>query len=817
MKDMEEFFFNMIESPIEKSDNITELPDELPVLALRNLIIFPGNVLPVPIGRAKSLTLIKEIEKSKELFATVTQKDVKVEEPGQKDLFKYGTLARLIKTIDIPGQGLTAIIEGVERIKLKEITADQPYLKGSFEIKSDPKPKRKDKFFDAKISLLKDTAIKYIKLSRDIPEDILIGIKNMSNEWMLLNFIISNLDVDVAKKQKLLEATSFSKRLDETLSILFEKINLEEIKKDIELKVKKDIDKQQKEYILNQQIKAIQKELGENPIEQEYEELSQKGREKKWPQYVAEHFEKELKKLRVMNPAMPDYSMQLNYLNTLVDLPWEAYTEDNLDMKHAENILNRDHYGLEDVKERILEHLAVLKLKKDMKAPILCLYGPPGVGKTSLGKSIAEALGRKYVRVSLGGLHDEAEIRGHRRTYIGAMPGRIIQNLKKAKSSNPVFVLDEIDKIGSDFRGDPASALLEVLDPEQNNSFYDNYLELEYDLSKVMFIATANTTSTIHPALLDRMELIEVTGYTTEEKIEIAKRHLIPKQLVEHGLEKNVLSFGKNVLEKIIKDYTRESGVRLLDKTLAKIIRRYAKKLAYGEKISKRVTINDVKNILGPRKFFSETYEGNDFAGVVVGLAWTAYGGSILYIETIVSRGNGRLTLTGNLGDVMKESATIALEYVKSKSKKLGIPDEIFRNFNVHLHVPEGAIPKDGPSAGITMATALASIFTQRKIRPHLAMTGEITLRGRVLPVGGIKEKILAAKRAGIKEVILSKENKTDVEKIKKEYLEDIQFVYVDTIDEVFDYALLDEKVNDAVDFMKELEEEKVRKEDCKK
>ena len=817
MNEMNGLFFDLIEEKSRKNDNITDIPDELPLLALRELVIFPGNILPIAIGRKKSLNLIKEVEKNKSYFATVTQKDSRVEEPKINDLFKYGTLVRLVRIIDIPGQGQTAIVEGIERLKLKEITGEEPYLKGKFEIKPDPKPKKKDKIVDAKISLLKDAAIKYVKLTRDVPEDFMMVIKNMSKEWLLLNYIALNLDVSTYKKQKLLEISSFYKRLDETLSLLYEKINLEEIKKDIELKVKKDLDKQQKEFILNQQIKAIQKELGENPIEQEYQELKNKSKKKKWPENVAEHFEKELKKLRVMNPAMPDYSMQLNYLNTLVDLPWEEYTKDNLDLKHAENVLNRDHYGLEDVKERILEHLAVIKLKKNKKAPIICLYGPPGVGKTSLGKSIADALGRKYVRVSLGGLHDEAEIRGHRRTYIGAMPGRIIQNLKKAKSSNPVFVLDEIDRIGKDFRGDPASALLEVLDPEQNNSFYDNYLELEYDLSKVMFIATANVTSTIHPALLDRMELIEVTGYTTEEKIEIAKRHLIPKQLSEHGLEKNALSFSSKVIEKIIKDYTRESGVRTLDKTLAKIIRRYAKKLAYGEEIKKVVTINHVKNILGPRKFFSETYEGNNFAGVVIGLAWTAYGGSILFVETSVSRGNGRLTLTGNLGDVMKESATIALEYVKSRSKKLNIPYEIFRNYNVHLHVPEGAIPKDGPSAGITMVTALASVFTQRKIRPYLAMTGEITLRGRVLPVGGIKEKILAAKRAEIKEIILSAENKTDVEKIKKEYIKDLKFIYVKTIDEVLDYALLDEKVDDEIDFMKELEEDKSKKENSKK
>ncbi len=814
---MDDMFFGLFESKNNGGDKLSDLPEELPILALRNLVIFPSNIVPVPIGREKSLTLIKEAEKNNMFFVAIAQKDIEVEEPGEKDLFKYGTIVKVLKTIDLPGRGLTAILEGVERVKFLGLTADQPYLKGRFEIKPDPRPKRKDKYLEAKISLLKDETIKYFKLAKDMmPDELIAPLKNMKDEWLLVNYVAYNIDIEINRKQKLLEINSFSKRLDEVLSVLLEKIGMEEIKKDIELKVKKDIDKQQKEYILNQQIKAIQKELGENPIEQEYEELKKKAENKKWPKNVQEHFEKELKKLRVMNPAMPDYSMQLNYLNTLVDLPWNEYTKDNLDLKHAENILNRDHYGLEDVKERILEHLAVLKLKKDMKAPILCLYGPPGVGKTSLGKSIAEALGRKYVRVSLGGLHDEAEIRGHRKTYIGAMPGRIIQNLKKAKSSNPVFVLDEIDKIGSDFRGDPASALLEVLDPEQNNSFYDNYLELEYDLSKILFIATANTTSTIHPALLDRMELIEVTGYTTEEKVEIAKRHLIPKQLKEHGMESVPLSFPKNVLEKIIKDYTRESGVRTLDKTLAKIIRRYAKRLAYGEEINKRVTVNDVKEILGPRKFFSESYEGNDFAGVVVGLAWTAYGGSILYIETSVSRGNGRLTLTGNLGDVMKESATIALEYVKSRSKKLGIPYEVFQKYNVHLHVPEGAIPKDGPSAGITMATALASIFTQRKIRPYLAMTGEITLRGKVLPVGGIKEKILAAKRAGIKEIVLSVENKTDVEKIKKEYVKDLKFMYVNTIDDVLDYALLDEKVQDAIDFEEELKKEKEEKEAAK-
>ncbi len=810
MKD-DKMFFEKIEIDRDDNDNLSRFPKELPILALRNLTIFPGNIIPVPIGREKSIKLVKEIYDKGGSFVAIEQKDVNIENPGENDLFKYGTVCRIVKLAELPKRGLTAIIEGEERVKLKSITQTEPYLKGIVELYPDPKPK-KDKSLYPRIAALKETVSKYVKLSVDFPPEFMDGIKGMEDLWFLTNFIASNLDIPGERKQGILGATSFLKRYEQVLSVLYEKIKQEEIKQKIEERVKQDLNRQQKEYILNQQIKEIQKELGENPIEQEYEQLAKRAKNKKWPKNVAEIFDKELRKLRVMNPAMPDYSMQLNYLNTLIDLPWNEYSKDNLDLKHAENILNRDHYGLEEVKERILEHLAVLKLKKDMKAPILCLYGPPGVGKTSLGKSIAESLGRKYVRVSLGGLHDEAEIRGHRRTYIGAMPGRIIQNIKKAKYSNPVFVLDEIDKIGSDFRGDPASALLEVLDPEQNSTFYDNYLELEYDLSRVLFIATANNISTIHPALLDRMELIEVTGYTTEEKVEIAKRHLIPKQLKEHGLERDALTFSRKVIEKIIKDYTRESGVRVLDKTLSKIIRRYAKKMAYGEKFNNRVTVNDIKNILGPRKFFTESYEGNDYAGVTVGLAWTAFGGSILYIETSVSKGNGRLTLTGNLGDVMKESATIALEIVKSRSEKLGIPIERFQQYNVHLHVPEGAIPKDGPSAGITMVTALASVFTQRKVRPFLAMTGEITLRGKVLPVGGIKEKILAAKRAGIKEIILSKENKADVEKIKADYLKDIKFIYVNNVDEVLEHAITNEMVETPFVFEEEDKKDKEKK-----
>ncbi len=620
-------------------------------------------------------------------------------------------------------------------------------------------------------------------------------MKNIDSSTFLINFISSNSNVKVEEKQKLLETDSLRERGISLLEFLTREVQMLELKRDIQTKVKLDLDQQQREFLLQQQMKTIQDELGGNPLEQEIEDLRQRGREKKWSKEVAGVFDRELNKLQRMNPAAGEYSVQLNYLQVLLDLPWNEYTDDNFDLKHAEKVLEEDHFGLEAVKERILEHLAVLKLKGDMKSPILCLYGPPGVGKTSLGRSVARALGRKYARMSLGGLHDEAEIRGHRKTYIGAMPGRIVQNIRKAKSSNPVFILDEIDKVGRDIHGDPASALLEVLDPEQNSSFYDNFLELEYDLSRVLFIATANTTSTIHPALRDRMEMIDISGYIVEEKIEIARRHLVPKQLENHGLAKGQVRFSRKVLERIIESYTRESGVRELDKKLANVARSIARKIAFEEKIDPNLSLGDLKEILGPPEYKKDIYQGNDVAGVVTGLAWTAVGGQILFVETSLSKGKGKLTITGNLGDVMKESAVLALEYLKAHTGMLNLPDDVMDNWNVHIHVPEGAIPKDGPSAGITMLTSIASAFTQRKVKRHVAMTGEITLRGRLLPVGGIKEKILAAKRANIREIILSEENRKDVEQIKDIYLKGLKFNYVSSIMEVIDLVLLKQKV----------------------
>lgn len=799
--------FPLMEDQPHNDDKLAELTDTLPLLALKNIVMLPGVIKPISIGRPKSLNLVREAYSKKMLIGTITQKSVYVEDPNEDDLYKIGTICRIVKVIDLPDGSTTALIKGMERFKMKGIVDVNPYYIvniSKFSEKSIPKT---DKQFEAIVSSIKDISIRIIEMNNKVPEEILIGIKNFKNNRFLINFIASNLDIDIIDQQKLLEITDLKKRAQDLLQLLNQQVQLAEIKNSIQGKVKSDIDRQQREFLMQQQIKTLQKELGNNPMDKEYEELKKKATTKKWSEQISAHFNKELEKLKMMNPAVPEYSVQLNYLHTLIDLPWDDFTKDNLNLKNAEKVLNRDHYSLENVKERILEYLAVLKLKGNLKSPILCLYGPPGVGKTSLGKSIATALERNYVRISLGGLHDEAEIRGHRKTYIGAMPGRIVQNLKKAKSSNPVFVLDEIDKVGTDFRGDPASALLEVLDPEQNNAFYDNYLELEYDLSNVLFIATANTTATISPALRDRMEMIEVNGYTTEEKIEIAILHLIPKQMDAHGLDLKKLKFSKSILQLIITDYTRESGVRTLDKTLAKLIRKYAKREAYGEKYTAEISAADVRDALGPQSFFSDTYEGNEFVGVVVGLAWTAVGGSILYIETSLSRGKGGvLTLTGNLGSVMKESATIALEYLKSHASEWDIDTKIFEHWNIHLHVPEGAIPKDGPSAGITMLTAIASTLTQRKIKPHLAMTGEITLRGKVLPVGGIKEKILAAKRAHIKEIIISKENKVNVEEMKDEYTKGLKFHYVETINEVLAIALLKTKVKNPINFVNQID-----------
>jgi ATP-dependent Lon protease len=775
-----------------------EVPDVLPILPLRNTVLFPGVVLPINVGRKKSLQLIKDVYRGSRLLGTVAQKDYTIDDPSAKDLYLVGTVAEILKILEMPDGSTSVIIQGKRRYAIREFVAEEPYYKAAIEPLNDIFPEN-DSEFNAIVGSLKDLSIKIAQFSANVPPEATFAVKNIENSTFLINFICSNTDINVEDKQNLLEIESLKERGVQAISYLVKEVQMLELKQDIQKKVKTDMDKQQREFMLNQQMKTIQDELGGSPLEQEINELKEKAKDKKWSKEVARFFEKEVEKLHRLNPAAGEYSVQFTFCQTLVDLPWNEYSKDNFDLRNARKVLDEDHYGLEKVKERILEHLAVLKLKNDMKAPILCLYGPPGVGKTSLGKSIARALDRKFVRMSLGGINDESEIRGHRKTYIGAMPGRIIQNIKKVKTSNPVFILDEIDKVSKHFHGDPASALLEVLDPEQNSEFHDNYVEQDYDLSKVMFIATANTLSTIAPPLRDRLELIEVSGYLVEEKIEIAKRHLIPKQLENHGLKKGDVVFPKKVIEKIIDGYTRESGVRELDKKIAKVIRRIVKKIAFEEPYNKKLTLEDVREYLGVTEYSKERYQGNEFAGVVTGLAWTAVGGEILFVETSLSKGKGTLTLTGNLGDVMKESAMLAHEYLKSHAEQLGLNPEVFSNWNVHVHVPEGAIPKDGPSAGVTMVTSLASAFTQRKVKKNLAMTGEITLRGKVLPVGGIKEKILAAKRAGITEVILSEENKKNLEEIKEEYLKGLTFHFVNTIMDVLNIALLKTKVENAV------------------
>ncbi len=774
------------EDKIEKE----KTPKTLPILPLRNTVLFPGVIIPITIGRDRSIKLIKDTYKGNRTIGVLSQKDPNIEIPEKADLNSIGTVAHILKMLRMPDGNITAIIQGRKRFEIEEFVQTDPYFKAKINRLDQKRPEKNDKEFGALVDSVKDLALQIIEESPNIPTEATMAIKNIESPSFVINFVASNMNISLAEKQILLEEVDLKIRANNALGFLTKELQMLEMKNEIQSKVRTDLDKQQREYFLHQQMKAIQEELGGAGSEQEVEEMRQKASAKKWSKDVAESFDKDLKKLQRMNPGMADYSVHRSYLELMLDLPWDEFSKDKFDLKKARRILDRDHFGLEKVKERIIEFLAVLKLKGDMKSPILCLSGPPGVGKTSLGKSIAEALGRKYVRVSLGGLRDEAEIRGHRKTYIGAMPGRIIKSIKKAETSNPVFVLDEIDKVTRDAHGDPSSALLEVLDPEQNESFHDNYLELGYDLSKVLFIATANSLNTIQPALLDRMEIIEMSGYTVEEKVAIAKKHLLPKQLKEHGLSKKDLSLNDKVLEKIVDGYTRESGVRGLEKVISKVIRYAAKCIAMEQDYEIVVSLSDLETILGPIKFDRDRLLNNDVSGVATGLAWTRVGGDILFIESSLSKGKGILTITGNLGNVMKESATIALEYLKAHAKDYGIDPEFFGKWNVHIHVPEGATPKDGPSAGITMFSALVSAFTGKKVNNKLAMTGEITLRGKVLPVGGIKEKILAAKRSGIKEIILSKENKKDIGEIKASYLKGLKFHYVGSMKEVTDIAL---------------------------
>ena len=776
----------------------------LPILPLRNMVLFPGIVLPVSVGRKSSLRLIKEASKQERVIGVFCQRSAETEEPLQKDLYEIGTAARVVRIFEMPDQTTTVILQGMQRLQLTNIASTRPYLMGETTTLAEVLPKRNNREFKAIVDNCKDLAIRYVKSSDDMQPDAAFAFKNITNGMFLVNFICSNLPFDIKEKMQLLQEESLQERAIHLLSILNREVQLADLKATIQMRTREEIDQQQREYFLQQQLKNIQDELGGSAQDQDIKELRSKALQKHWAKEVADTFEKEVLKLERINPQSPDYNVQLNYLQVMLSLPWGEYTTDNLDMKNARRVLDRDHHGLEKVKERILEHLAVLKMRGDLKSPILCLYGPPGVGKTSLGRSIAKALKRQYVRISLGGLHDEAEIRGHRKTYIGAMPGRIIKSLAKAGSSNPVFILDEIDKVSqANHNGDPSSALLEVLDPEQNNAFHDNFLDVDYDLSNVMFIATANNIGNIPAPLLDRMELIEVSGYLTEEKIEIARKHLVPKQEEANGVGKRQIKIEKKTIEAVIENYTRESGVRELDKKIGKIFRRLACSYATNDYYSHTdIKPADLKELLGVQEFSRDRYQGNEYAGVVTGLAWTAVGGEILFVETSLSRGKGgKLTLTGNLGDVMKESAMLALEYIKAHASLLDIPYEVFDNWNIHIHVPEGAVPKDGPSAGITMATSLASALTQRKVKANLAMTGEISLRGKVLPVGGIKEKILAAKRAGIKEIILCEENRRNIEEIPEMYLKGLTFHYVKDIKEVWAIALLDEKVDNPKDF----------------
>ncbi len=792
-------FIPLITAEEEETMNKQVFPNELPILPLRNNVLFPGVVIPITVGRDKSIRLIREANKGNKIIGVVSQKNQEEESPEFEDLHKVGTVAQIVRMLKMPDGSSTVIIQGKRRFRMEELVQSEPYLRAKVALLEEQRVDPKDKEMTVAFKSIKELALQIIQESPNIPSEASFAVGNIESPTFLVNFISSNMNADVSKKQEMLEQLDMKKRVMMVMEHLTLEAQMLEMRNEIQSKVRLDMDRQQREYFLHQQMRTIQDELGDNPQEQDVTELRARAEKKKWDKVVEKLFFKELDKLGRMNPQGAEYTVQLNYLDLLLDLPWNEYTKDNLDLNRARKVLERDHYGLEKVKERILEYLAVLKLKGNMKSPILCFYGPPGVGKTSLGKSIAEALGRKYIRMSLGGLHDESEIRGHRKTYIGAMPGRIIQNIKKAETSNPVFVLDEVDKLGRSNHGDPSSALLEVLDPGQNSEFYDNYIETEYDLSKVMFIATANSLASIQGPLRDRMEIIEVNGYTIEEKVEIAKRHLLPKQLEEHGIKKTDLTIDKRTLEKLVEEYTNESGVRGLDKMVAKIVRNRARQIAMEEEFEVKVGSDDLFEILGAGRGRTK-YANNDVAGVVTGLAWTSVGGDILFIESSITQGKGKLTLTGNLGDVMKESAVIALEYLKAHSALLSLEQSVFDTNNVHVHVPEGATPKDGPSAGITMLTSLASLFTQRKVKKNLAMTGEITLRGEVLPVGGIKEKILAAKRAQIKEIILCEKNRKDVDEIKQSYLKGLTFHYVTRMEEVLELALTKEMVKNPIE-----------------
>ena len=793
----------MINPNSEEDFSAEELPEELLILPLKNTVLFPGVVIPITVGRKKSIKLVKRAYQGDKLIGVSAQKN-NVEDPTSKDIFQIGTVAKILKMLVLPDGNTTIIIQGKKRFKINQYLQDDPYITAHVKLIEENFPSSPKKEVKALVHSLKDAAKKILKLNPDIPQEAQIALDSIESSSFLTHFLSSNVNVEVTEKQKLLEINDGMDRAQQLLEYMLKDIEMLELKHEIQNKVHTDIDQQQRDYYLRQQMKVLQDELGQEGPDKEVEHLRMRGNEKMWPAEVSEHFNKELDKLMRMNPASAEYPVSMNYAELLVDLPWNEFTVDNFDLNRAKKILDKDHYGLDKVKDRIIEYLAVLKLKNDLKGPILCLYGPPGVGKTSLGKSIAKALDRKYVRMSLGGVHDEAEIRGHRKTYIGSMPGKIVQNIKRANSSNPVFVLDEIDKVRSDFRGDPSSALLEVLDPEQNNAFKDNYLEVDYDLSKVLFIATANSLDTIHPALRDRMEIIEINGYTLEEKLQIARRHLIPKQRKEHGLSASDFSLDRKALVKIIEGYTRESGVRTLERKIGSVVRNVAKSIAMEETYDKKIGADEVVKILGTEIFDKELYQDDNLPGVVTGLAWTQVGGEILFVESSISRGKGKLTLSGQLGDVMKESAMAALSYLKSHSERLGIHYKVFDNYDLHIHVPAGAVPKDGPSAGITMFTSLASLFTQRKVRKKIAMTGEITLRGKVLPVGGIREKILAARRAGIKEIILCHRNKKDVDEIPANYLSNLKIHYVETVDDVIDLALEKRKIKNAIEFVVE-------------